>query len=791
MNCGPHGAYDPDWGRANWKWTCLLHDGTPSGRSIRHLLRVFAMPVIAKCPTPGCRGNYRVPDDRAGAALRCPLCKKTFTPTLELPAGETGNPAVLATATESRPAVPPRPNATPDRIGRYVVRKKLGQGNFGTVYQAYDPPLDREVALKVPNPGVLNNPKLVERFLREAKSAAGLRHPHIVPVYDTGRDGDQYYIASAFIDGQELSKCIEETGTDFRRAARLTRELAEALAYAHQQKIVHRDVKPANVMVDLADHIHLMDFGLAFREEAESKLTNDGAVMGTPAYMAPEQASRGSVDKVGPAADQYAVGVVLYELLSGRLPFADVKGGLAVLIYHVINTDPAPPSQFRSDVPRDLETICLKAMAKRPDDRYADCGELAMDLDRWLNGKLIVARNPGRLRRLNWWVRQRPAATTSLVFGLVLAVFAGVSMSRPQATSEPSPLSELGSRVDDSEVNLANVAPFIDLQPRWEPVANATAIRIKSARIESLKGLESFDAKDLTMRLGMSMFSMPKAVDSGGKSPKIPNRFILVGQLGGVRAMDGKVWILIHGGANQFAGYAGGCLVELDNVRAFESLLDYRVGDSIRAVVKRQPRPSLAAALPGTLSVEAKELALETRFLSTPKGSPRAYWSFQGEAVEKSNQPGTWIDAQLGRGDTVLNEPEFSRSLGYLCRDPSKGIGKSGRVVGKVKSIAHTSGRTQVTLVADDALEGAINVVADLGAEAMIAELLDYGENDEIEAEITLMQYAVELPIQAMSNIGLISTERFEAAPRLTASCSRLQKRGHPETLNSSTLGRQ
>src|SRR5262249_39289225 len=173
---------------------------------------------------------------------------------------------------------------------------------------------------KVPQAAVLDSPKRVERFLREARAAAGLRHPSIVPVYDAGEDGEVRYIASAFIEGRPLSGAVEEKGMDCRRAARIVRRLADALGYAHTLGIVHRDVKPANVMLDAEDRPHLMDFGLAARLESADKLTHEGAVLGTPSYMAPEQAA-GQQGEAMPESDQYALGVVLYELLTGRTPF--------------------------------------------------------------------------------------------------------------------------------------------------------------------------------------------------------------------------------------------------------------------------------------------------------------------------------------------------------------------------------------------------------------------------------------------------------------------------------------
>jgi WD40 repeat protein len=282
------------------------------------------------------------------------------------------------------------------------------------------------VALKVPNPGVLDTPARVQRFLREAKAAANLRHPHIVPVHDAGKDGDRHYIAAAFVDGKPLADAVpDDGGLPFERATRLARELAEALAYAHGEGIVHRDVKPANCMLDSQDRLHLMDFGLAGRQDEGSRLTTDGSVMGTPAYMAPEQAA-GRTAEVGPASDQYACGVVLYELLTGRTPFS---GPVPVVIHNQIHTEPDPPSRHRPDVPKDLETVCLKAMAKRPEDRYPDCQALADDLRRWTEGEPITARRLSAVERLSRWARKnRTVAALTGALAAALVIGAAVSL---------------------------------------------------------------------------------------------------------------------------------------------------------------------------------------------------------------------------------------------------------------------------------------------------------------------------------------------------------------------------
>jgi hypothetical protein len=354
-------------------------------------------------PCPRCGKSASASDHSAGHAVVCPQCRETFT--AAAPPGGT-------------PAGGPH-------VGRYEVRAELGSGAFGTVYRAYDPQLDREVALKVPQPGVLNTPSRVGRFLREGRTAARLRHPHIVPVYDAGRDGEHYYIASAFVEGRTLADALADEGRfDLRGAAVVARDLAEALAYAHAQGVVHRDVKPANVMIDASGRPHLMDFGLARRQESEEKLTQDGAVLGTPAYMAPEMAE-GQGAEAGTGSDQYSLGVLLYELLCGEAPFA---GPSEMVLFHAIHTEPPPPRELRRGVPRDLQTICLKAMAKRPQDRYRDCQALADDLRRWLEGEPIWGRQAGLAERAARWCRREPALAGAVaVVLLCLLALAGTA----------------------------------------------------------------------------------------------------------------------------------------------------------------------------------------------------------------------------------------------------------------------------------------------------------------------------------------------------------------------------
>jgi len=314
----------------------------------------------------------------------------------------------------------------PQRIGRFEIRRKLGAGAFGAVYYADDPVLDRAVALKVLRSEVAASGRARTRFLLEGKAAAQLRHPNIVPVYDAGADGDQYFIAYAHIKGETLEDEIDRGVPDPRRSAENCRRLADALQYAHSLDIVHRDVKSSNVMVDTNGEVHLMDFGLARVIGSDERLTHDGTLLGTPAYMAPEQASA-ELGEVGPGSDQYSLGVVLYESLCGELPFSGLP---AVVVFNVINTEPPAPSTIAADVPQDLEAICLKAMAKRPEERYGDCGELAEDLRRWLAGEPTQARPVGPVERLARWTKRNPLIAGLAVVAVILMMVVATVASR-------------------------------------------------------------------------------------------------------------------------------------------------------------------------------------------------------------------------------------------------------------------------------------------------------------------------------------------------------------------------
>jgi serine/threonine protein kinase len=298
------------------------------------------------------------------------------------------------------------------RLGKFELIEELGIGSFATVFRARDTELERTVAIKVPRAGQLAGRSDVDRFLREARSVAQLKHPGIVALYDIGQaDDGTCYLIVEFIEGSTLADGLRRRRPGFREAAELIAAVADALDYAHRAGVIHRDIKPSNIMVDAAGKPHLMDFGLAKRAAEPVTMTEEGQVLGTPAYMPPEQA-RGESHHVDARGDIYGLGVVLYELLTGELPF---RGNRRMVIRQVLEDQPRPPRGLNDKVPRDLETICLKAMAKAPARRYATAGELADDLRRFLRGEPIHARPMRPTERLAAWCRRNPVAAALLV----------------------------------------------------------------------------------------------------------------------------------------------------------------------------------------------------------------------------------------------------------------------------------------------------------------------------------------------------------------------------------------
>jgi WD40 repeat protein/tRNA A-37 threonylcarbamoyl transferase component Bud32 len=345
--------------------------------------------------------------------------------------GRIGHPFYTNDASSALTLAPGEVSAVGTKVryfGDYELLDEIGRGGMGVVYKARQVNLKRVVALKMILSGQLANSDDVRRFHAEAEAAAKLDHPGIVPVFEVGQHEGHHYFSMGFIEGESLAHQLT-AGLPFpRRAAELIKKVAEAVAYAHVEGVVHRDLKPANILIDKTGQPRLTDFGLAKHVErgAESAerqdssaprsalnaLTQTGQILGTPSYMPPEQAS-GQRGVVGPLADIYSLGAVLYCLLTGRPPF-QAANPLDTLL-QVLDCEPAPPRQLNAAVPRDLETICLKCLSKESRKRYASAQDLVADLERFLNGQPIVARPTGMTERVGKWIRRRPTAAALLL----------------------------------------------------------------------------------------------------------------------------------------------------------------------------------------------------------------------------------------------------------------------------------------------------------------------------------------------------------------------------------------
>jgi len=382
--------------------------------------------ITLRCPN--CQQAIEVSEDCIHTGLCCTSCGADV-PTHAVPTQQAEPEGTDSGIDDTPPVAPQRLFASQRQsdsslrpqspFGDYELLEEIARGGMGVVYRARHRPLNRIVALKMIRSGELAAEADVQRFHSEAEAAATLNHPNIVPIYDVGEQDGHHFFTMALVSGSSLKDKLSDGPLPPREAAELTAVVAEAVQAAHEKGIVHRDLKPSNVLIDESGRPQVADFGLAKQAETDSSLTATGQILGTPAFMPPEQAA-GSTDKVGPRSDIYSLGAVLYCLLTGRPPFQSAN--VVETLKQVLEREPVSPRQLNPAVDRDLETICLRCLQKDPQRRYATAADFSADLKRYLGGRPILARPLGRFAKTWRWCRRNKLATAVILLLAVLGI---------------------------------------------------------------------------------------------------------------------------------------------------------------------------------------------------------------------------------------------------------------------------------------------------------------------------------------------------------------------------------
>ncbi len=400
---------------------------------------------------PHCSNAFELIADLDTDDITCPSCHTKLSVDSMLSEGPVDPDEVTASALEVMPK-------RGDMIAHFRLETEIGQGGFGSVFRAWDTRLERAVAVKLPRMKRMSR-RQAELFVREAQAAAQLCDPNIVPVYEVGRDGDRVYIVSKLIEGVTLVDWIKQCPRSFREIAQVIAKVASAMQRAHDRGVIHRDLKPRNVMMDENDEPHVTDFGLAKRDDPTLiTVTVRGDVIGTPAYMPPEQAE-GNAHGVDRRGDVYSMGVMLYELIAGKRPF---RGESDLLINEVIECRPRSPRAFNPSIPPVLEAICLRAMARDPEQRFATASEFANDLLRFASGKPTLTRPPSAIQHAWYQLTEHRVAATIAALSLALVSSIILYFSRP-ATAAPKYTLQTDFQVlpVDATVKIERVDPFV------------------------------------------------------------------------------------------------------------------------------------------------------------------------------------------------------------------------------------------------------------------------------------------------------------------------------------------
>lgn len=468
---------------------------------------------------PACLALARNPKKAEIADYTCPKCHAKFHP---MSFGAT------STTYQEAPTVPPvamdpLPHQAPDRMGDFRIVRELGRGGMGIVYEAEQVSLKRRVALKVAPPSLALNEEAMQRFHREAQALAKIRHPNIVQIYENGESGGHHYYAMEFVDGRGVDDMIRETKKDPKLAAKIAAQIADALQAAHAEKVIHRDVKPSNILVDGKGQAHLTDFGLA-RGTEDVGLTREGYAVGTPAYMPPEQAL-GQKSKIGPLSDVYSLGATLYTMVAGQPPYLGQTP--EAILTAIAAREPVPPTQWAKALPRDLATIIARSMERAPERRYASAQEFGDDLRRFLAGEAIHARPVATSEKIVRFARRNRVVLgvggSVGVLGLVVAivlVFSGKKkveevsqqakqeavQAREQNEEEKKKIEEdANQRVEEAEREKEEERKRAEEERRKKEEAEAEAQRTEEERkrLEEEKRKTELAAKEEKMQAAM------------------------------------------------------------------------------------------------------------------------------------------------------------------------------------------------------------------------------------------------------------------------------------------------
>lgn len=590
-------------------------------------------------------------------------------------------------------------------VGGYELLEEIGRGGQGVVYRAHQKSLNRTVALKVIGLGPWTTEAHLKRFRREAEAAAHLEHPSIVPIYEVGEREAQCYFSMKFIEGGQLDEVVKRNPMLPRRAAELIAKVARTVHYAHEHGILHRDIKPGNILLDANGEPHLTDFGLARLVEAESTITGTLEVLGTPSYMAPEQAV-GETRNLTSATDVYGLGAVLYQLLTGQPPFA---GGTTYETIRLLrDTEPRSPRLLNPKVDRDLSAICLKCLEKDPQHRYSSALALAEDLEHWLKHEPIRAKRAGFFIYSRKWVRRNPAIAAVIALSFAFATALGWNIWKSELIRRPTttgiavlPFENLSNDRDDE---------FFDDGVQDDLLTKLAYIA--DLRVISRTSVMQYHGERNMRQIGEAL-RVSHVLE--GSVRKTGAWLHINAQLIDTRT-DSHVW------AKQFDG-------ELKDLFVIQSEIAQRVAEQLRAKVS--PAEKLAIDRPPTADLSAFDLYTRGKnLLLTAPSDPKTYLL---QAANFLNQ-------------AVAQDPSFFQAYCQLAR-------AHGLLY--VFGIDHTPERLAL---ADAAVQAAFRLRADSGeAHLARAENLYYGHRDydgalgEIEiAEKTLPSHPRALELKGL-----------------------------------------